>query len=295
MSSAAAERYSSRLLKVLEYIDANPNEDLSIEKLSKVAAFSKYHFQRQFSCFFGIGVYRYVQLCRLKRASYQLAFRTNCSVIEVALDSGYTNPESFSRAFKKCIGQTPSEFRAQPLWSPWSVTYESLRELRSVLMKATHLYEKINIVDFPETRLAVVEHRGAPERIGDSIQKFIEWRKRYHTPPKVSATFNLVYDDPAEVAPEDYRFDIGAEFGNSDVPDNEFGVVPTTIPRTRCAVLRHAGSDDTLVDTVKYLYAEWLPQSGEELRDFPIIFQRVKFFPDVPENAAITDVFLPLR
>jgi AraC family transcriptional regulator len=43
------------------------------------------------------------------------------------------------------------------------------------------------------------------------------------------------------------------------------------------------------------LYLEWLPQSEEELRDFTLYFQRVSFFPDVPEHEAITDVFLPLK
>jgi AraC family transcriptional regulator len=33
---------------------------------------------------------------------------------------------------------------------------------------------------------------------------------------------------------------------------------------------------------------------GEALRDFPVFFQRVIFFPDVPEHEAVTDVFLPL-
>lgn len=59
-------------------------------------------------------------------------------------------------------------------------------------------------------------------------------------------------------------------------------------------MLRHIRSNDTLGETIKFLYAEWLPQSGEALRDFPIYLQRVKFFPDVSENEAITDVFLPL-
>jgi AraC family transcriptional regulator len=60
-------------------------------------------------------------------------------------------------------------------------------------------------------------------------------------------------------------------------------------------VLRHFGSDDTLGETVSYLYSEWLPDSAEELRDFPLYCQRVEFFPDVPENEAITDLFLPLK
>jgi len=34
---------------------------------------------------------------------------------------------------------------------------------------------------------------------------------------------------------------------------------------------------------------------GEELRDFPLFMQRVKFFPDVPDSEAVTDIYLPLR
>jgi AraC family transcriptional regulator len=68
-----------------------------------------------------------------------------------------------------------------------------------------------------------------------------------------------------------------------------------TIPGGRCAVLRHIGSDDNLGQTIRYLYAQWLPQSRETLRDFPLYFQRVSFFPDVAEHAAVTDVFLPIE
>ena len=44
-----------------------------------------------------------------------------------------------------------------------------------------------------------------------------------------------------------------------------------------------------------HLYAHWLPTSGEELRDFPLFMQRVKFFPDVPDGEAETDIYLPLK
>ena len=53
--------------------------------------------------------------------------------------------------------------------------------------------------------------------------------------------------------------------------------------------------DDTLGATIIYLYREWLPASGAELRDYPVYVQRVSMFPDVPEHEAVTDVFLPLR
>ena len=80
-----------------------------------------------------------------------------------------------------------------------------------------------------------------------------------------------------------------------EVAPNPYGVVGRTIPRGRCAVLRHVGSDDGYAATLDWLYKEWLPASGEEPRDFPLFLQRVRFFPDVPEHEAVTDVFLPLK
>lgn len=293
MNETAVQAYRERFLRVLDYIDAHLEERLTVEALSGVAAFSKFHFHRQFSELFGIGVYQYVQTLRLKRASYQLAFRDRQSVVDIALASGYDSHEAFSRAFKRRLGQTPSAFRKQPRWDLWHTACRAVNELRSQQMRTSSQAAQVGIVLFPETRVAAFEHRGDPQRIGDSVRRFIEWRKQHQLPPRVSATFNILYDNPAETEPEDYRLDICAAT-TRPVEPNPFGVVAKTIPGGRCAVLRHIGSDEQLGASVARLYADWLPRSGAELRDFPLFLQRVSFFPDVPEHEAITDLFLPL-
>lgn len=293
-TAAVADDYGARFRKVLAYIDAHLDDDLSVDRLSGVAAFSKYHFHRQFSQLFQIGVYRYVQLLRLKRASYQLAFRDHGRITDIALSCGYDSQEAFARAFKKTFGQTPSAFREQPQWDPWHAAYEHLNELRSRHPTPDRRAGDVKIVAFEETRVAALEHRGDPRLLGSSLRRFIAWRKQHKLPPRVSATFNLLYDDPAETPPARYRFDICAAT-NRGVTDNPFGVVEKTIPGSRCAVLRHVGSDDALGEALSYLYATWLPSSGEEPRDFPLYLQRVHLFPDVPEHEAVTDIFLPLR
>jgi AraC family transcriptional regulator len=289
-----SDAYLARFQKVLQYIDAHLSEDLDLDRLSAIAAFSKYHFLRQFSELFGVSVYRYIQLTRLKRASHQLAFRDDQAITDIALDSGYENAESFSRAFKKSLGQTPTEFRTQPQWSPWNITYQPLAELRTLHMQSTPQSHQVTLVDVEAIRVAVFEHRGDPNQIGDSIRQFIAWRKQHHLPPSQNATFNILYDDPDQDNLAGYRFDLCVAT-ELDIKDNRYGIVSKTIAAGRCAVLRHIGSDDTLRQSVAYLYSEWLPQSGEEPRDFPLYLQRVRFFPDVPEHEAIVDIFLPLK
>ena len=93
---------------------------------------------------------------------------------------------------------------------------------------------------------------------------------------------------------DDFRMDICAAT-QAPIAPNAAGVTAKTLAGGRYAVLRHTGSDDTLGQSVATLYVEWLPASGEEPRDAPLLFQRVRFYPDVPEHEAITDILLPLK
>ncbi len=132
------------------------------------------------------------------------------------------------------------------------------------------------------------------QKVGKLIDGHKSVPQADYLPPQISDTFNILYDNPSETSPNDYRFDICAST-ERDVADNAFGVVEKNIPGGRCAVLRHIGDDANLGESITYLYSKWLPLSGEEPRDFPLFLHRVSFFPDVPEHEAITDIFLPLK
>lgn len=159
-------------------------------------------------------------------------------------------------------------------------------------MTPTYTDADVMIVDFPATAVALIEHRGDPVAIGDTIRRFIDWRRANGLAPAKSATFNILHNDPDGVPAEEYRLDIAC--AANTVAPNHAGIGEGLIPAGRCAVVRMTGAGDNLRPAAHFLYADWLPRSGEELRDFPMFAQRVKFFPDVPANEAVTDVFLPL-
>ncbi|MFG6177680.1 GyrI-like domain-containing protein [Halomonas sp. THAF12] len=279
--------YAARFDRVFAHIDEHLGEPLTVERLSRVANFSKYHFHRQFSQYAGIGVARYIQLRRLRRASYRLAFEAETSILDIALEAGFENPESFSRAFKKAFGQTPSRFRRGADWRPWTQTCQLPRPERRHHMDVT-------LIDFPDTRVAVLEHHGDPALINATAQTFIEWRKATGLSPVATAeTLGIAYDDPATTPAERFRFDLCGSV-TAPVPANEHGVVNKWIPGGRCAVVRHRGSHDRLDEAAYYLYREWLPNSGEELRDFPLFFHYRNLMPETPEHELVTDVCLPL-
>jgi AraC family transcriptional regulator len=280
--------YDDRIQRVCDYIYTNLGEDLSLEMLSKVADFSKYHFHRQFSEYTGLTVHKFIQLMRLKRASYQLVFAPHEQVIDIAIDAGFENPESFSRAFKKTFGQTPSQFRTAPDWLAWHERYRFHTQ-------AKELHMQIAITNFEAVKVAVLEHQGSPDLLNNSVAKFIEWRKASQlSPVKASNTYGIAYGDPNTTKP-DFRFDICGQV-KKEVPANEQGVITKEIPAGRCALIRHLGSRDQAMDEkIYYLYGQWLPPSGEELRNFPLFFHYLNLFPEVPESELVTDIYLPLK
>lgn len=290
MNAARQAAYFERMQRVLLHIDANLDDPVDVERLAAVAAFSPFHFQRQFSALFGIGVGAYVRALRLKRAGMQLAFRAG-AVTGVALDAGYEGNEAFARALRRWIDQSPSEWRKDPDWEAWHAAIAPLATIRRLHMTQTFSLDDVRIIDFPATPVVIQPHRGSPMRIGDSVRKLIEWRRANGLPPSRAATFNIFPDDPDDVLPEAFRMDLAVATNRDPGEGMERG----EIPAGRCAVLRQTGSGDDLRAAFAFLYGEWWPQSGEEARDAPPFAQRVSFFPDVPEHEAVTDVFLPLK
>lgn len=285
-------KYRDQFIDVVNYIDANLDGELDVKRLCQLAYLSKYHFHRQFSSHFGMPVISLVRLLRLKKAAFQLAYRVDDKIVDIALANGYESHEAFSRAFKKHFDKSPFEFRKTPDWTPWRSKYEPVIKLRTKIMNENPDF-KVELIDFPETSIAVMEHRGSPNLLGNTIQKFIEWRKINHLPPNKSKTFNLVYDDPAVTVPENFRFDLCCSV-DFQVEPNDYGVVSKIIPAGRCAVVRHIGSDDSIGAVVNFLYSKWLLDSDFEVRDFPVFFERVSFFPEVSESEMITDIYLPI-
>ena len=283
----ATTAYAKRFDAVLTYIDVNLEGDLSVDALSRVANFSKFHFHRQFAAYVGVPVSRYVQLMRLRRAARRLASREPCSVLDAALDAGFDSPESFSRAFKRSFGMAPSSFRQQPKWHVWSATFVVPYLSRKLTMQ-------VRTVDFSETFVAALEHCGPIGLVNESVRKFIDWRMQSgQSPLPSSRTFGIPRSNPDTTPGDEFRFDICGEIDEPVAP-NVYGVRELVIPGGRCAVVRHSGSTDHIGETIYPIYRDWLTASGEELRDHPLFFHYLSVFPDTPQDQWQTDIYIPL-
>jgi AraC family transcriptional regulator len=293
---ATLQNYHARMQRVLDYIHQHLDSDLDLETTSRVAAFSKFHFHRQFMATFGLSAHRYVQLARLKHASHRLADKNAQSVTEIAMDAGYDAPDAFARAFRRRLGQSPSSFRKSPDWAPWLAAFGPLDNARSKLMQITYTYDDVTIRDVPPTPVAILEHRGDRATLGDTFQRFIAWRKAAGLSPETSPTFMVFRSERIPAVPADYSMDICVGT-DQPIEANDAQVKAGVIPGGRCAVLRVAnGASNNMEPEGLFLYRDWLPASGEETRDFPVYSKRwLSFFPDVPVHEVVAELFLPLK
>lgn len=96
--------------RAIDYIEEHLLEELDYEKIGKESLSSSYHFQRVFGILCGYTLGEYIRSRRLALAGMELALG-RIKVIDAAVKYGYDSPDSFSKAFVKFHGITPSAAR----------------------------------------------------------------------------------------------------------------------------------------------------------------------------------------
>ena len=109
--------------KAIGFIQKNPKDNLSLQSIADNAGFSLTYFDAIFRQHTGYSPVEYARVYKLTRSALALR-RTQKTVLEIALDFGYTSPESYTRAFKHFYSITPSEYREK--YAGEAVTWHDL-------------------------------------------------------------------------------------------------------------------------------------------------------------------------
>jgi AraC family transcriptional regulator len=101
----------SRLNRVMDYVEANLDQEVGLASLAETAGMSPHYFSEMFKHSTGFSPHQYVLRRRIESAR-KLLHDPKVSVFEAAVRSGFSEPSHFTKMFRRVVGVTPTEYRA---------------------------------------------------------------------------------------------------------------------------------------------------------------------------------------
>ncbi|HEO65822.1 MAG TPA: AraC family transcriptional regulator, partial [Spirochaetes bacterium] len=105
--------YETRIQNVIHYIETHYSENVSTETLAEIALFSTYHFHRVFKKVTGETIGDFIKRVRLEQAAHILLYQTHLSVVDIALQCGFSSSATFARNFKDYFSINATDFRVE--------------------------------------------------------------------------------------------------------------------------------------------------------------------------------------
>ena len=96
--------------RVLDYVEVNLSQQLTLSELAKIAGLSVHHFARMFKQTLGVAPYAYVLQRRVERAKLML-LTARASLVDISLSAGFYSQSHFTSTFGRMVGATPMEFQ----------------------------------------------------------------------------------------------------------------------------------------------------------------------------------------
>lgn len=269
------ESYIRSVYKVIFYIEQNYHENLTLEELSRVAGFSKYHFHRIFKAVAGENLADYLRRARLQSAVLKL--KTTKNVTQIALESGYETNASFSKAFKKQFCITPKE---------------CAKEMK---MKRGTKMLKPTIVEIEPIEVLFVRKTGNYMSSADAAWKtMVEFVTEHDLFEKAVARYGIAHDNPRVIEEQNLRYDACLELSQSGVQE-QGEVTKKVITSGKYALFVHEGAYEFLGETFKNI-GDWIVENGIALRDEPQFQKYLDLDPTgVKEKDLRTEIYVPIK
>lgn len=235
----------------IEYIENNLTEELKIEDIAEKVYVSAFHFQRIFNILCGFTVGEYIRNRRLSLAAQELS-KADAKVVDVAIKYGYDSPESFTRAFTKFHGISPSTAK---------IKGANLKSFARIKIKLT--LEGGKMLEYKIVEKAQFTVMGKVRSFNidtsyDEVPKF--WQKHMQSEEKniVRGMYGICMDNDGK------KFDY--LIADNYLPWNEIpdGYETRVIPAGTWAVFPCRGAlPKSLQDVNTKIWSEWLPSCKE--------------------------------
>lgn len=244
--------WSEAIGRAILYIENNLTNDITVKDIAKYVYMSPFYFQKGFAIVCGYSLSEYIRNRKLSVAGYEL-LNTNNKIIDIALKYGYDSPDSFTKAFTRFHGSTPSKVRKGG----------KIKEFAPL---------KINLIlKGGYTMEYRIEEKEAFKIIG--LKNNIQYETASGDIPKIWASFFEKYSF-SKVKPK-YAVNFDEVMGNNtfvymigdDYEENVVipkGLEVMEIPKFTWAIFSCVGfASVKMQETNEKIFKEWLPNSTE--------------------------------
>lgn len=294
--------YKSRINRVFQFIDENLDADLSLHRIAEIAFFSPFHFHRVFKFITGETLNAFVTRRRIEKSALDLLHK-NTTTTELSHKYGFSDNSSFSRAFKKFYGVSPTEFRKQ---NP--NRFSKIRQLESKNGQEYPDYEKyicvidhlknwikmnakIEIRKMPKMDLAYVSSIG-PQNLAGAYQKLIQWASPLGLMNEKTKMITIYHDSFKVTEAKKVRMSACVLLNKPVETEGEIGL--TSIKAGKCIV----GSFEIGLNEFEKSWTGlflWMNENGYKKTDrnpFEIYHNNIN---EHPESKAIVDFCIPVE
>lgn len=298
------EEYIKRINKILEYIDNNLNNDLSLEKLAKLANYSPFHLHRLFKIYTTETINTFINRKRIEKIALLLISRKDFTITELALNYGFNSISSFTRTFKKTYGISPSEFKKL---SPNK--YSKIGKVESKNGQIRPIFEdyicninnhknwikmnaKIEIKELAKIDFAFLTQIGE-SGLHNAFERLIKWAKPKGLFENPNAKMGRIYHDSFKITePEKVRMSACMVLDSPIQVSGEIGL--TSIEKGKYIVGHFEIEPKDFEKSWNALFV-WMNENGYKKIDknpFEIFHNN---FSEHPENKSIVDFHIPIQ
>ena len=275
----------------IDYIEKNITEDITIEEISRQAYVSPVYFQKGISMLCGFTVGEYIRKRRLALAGTEL-ISTDNRIIDIALKYGYDSPDSFTKAFVRFHGTTPTAVRKE------GAVIKSFAPLTIKFTLKGGYTMDYRIVEKEAFTVMGISKMFRYDNSLEEIPKFWDEYCKDGENKAVCGMYGICVDDNIGGKSEQFEYLIADNYIPwNEVPD---GCVTRVIPKHTWAVFSCRGAmPKSLQEVDRKIFSEWLPNCREyEIADGYSVemYTDINEYPDGNQDKNYySEIWIPLR
>lgn len=302
-----------RIIKVLQHIEQNLDQKLSLKELAKISSYSDFHFHRLFNEMMGETPADYVKRIRMEKAAHSLIYEPHTPITEVAMNCGFSSLSYFTSAFSEYYHHSPKAWREGAYLEIFPRPYLHSKKSKVDSRKSEELdmnkaYTEFQWLDLARIKTVMLEERHMvftkrfgtySQDINNSWESIFRWANARDFLTDQTSFIGIPQNNPYLTPPEKCRYDccvsMPAELVNEDIADVTFFKGGKYVIYEFEHPVEYK-ERSLLIECYSELYSFWLPRSGYRYLGNPIELVKIETRQDTMDlECLITAIALEIE